>query len=70
MPVEGGSATAKDLVTVDSPCVNICAISDKTGMCEGCYRTIDEIAAWGRMGADERRRIMSQLPARKTSAGA
>lgn len=52
-------------MTVDSPCINICAISDETGMCEGCYRTIDEIASWSRMNPDERRGVMAQLPARK-----
>jgi len=54
---------------MDSPCVSICAISDKTGLCEGCYRTIDEIAAWSRMTPAERQLIMALLPARKTSAG-
>jgi len=31
---------------VPSPCVSVCAIDPKGGYCLGCYRTLDEIAAW------------------------
>ncbi len=37
--------------TVASPCINICRMHAPTGWCEGCLRTIDEIATWGRMDA-------------------
>ncbi|CFX33649.1 conserved protein of unknown function [Candidatus Filomicrobium marinum] len=53
---------------MESPCINICAISDETEMCEGCYRTIDEIASWSRLTAEERKRIMALLPERKAKA--
>ena len=49
---------------IESPCINICRIDSKTRLCEGCARTIDEIARWGTMGADERRAIMAQLSKR------
>jgi predicted Fe-S protein YdhL (DUF1289 family) len=32
--------------------------------CIGCARTIEEIAEWPRLGAEEKHRIMAQLPAR------
>ena len=35
---------------VRSPCVKLCVL-DAGGICEGCGRTLDEIAAWP--GADE-----------------
>lgn len=54
---------------MESPCINICAISDETGMCEGCHRTIDEIASWSRITPEERKRIMALLPERKAKAG-
>lgn len=47
-----------------SPCVKICLIHPEAKLCTGCYRTIGEIAAWGRMSSEERREIMEQLPAR------
>jgi predicted Fe-S protein YdhL (DUF1289 family) len=31
---------------VASPCVSVCAIDPARGWCIGCYRTLDEIAAW------------------------
>lgn len=51
-------------VRVASPCVNICRI-DAAGRCEGCARTLDEIAHWTSMSEGERDRIMSELPARR-----
>ena len=29
-----------------SPCISVCKMSPVTGLCEGCLRTVDEIAAW------------------------
>ena len=34
---------------VPSPCVSLCRMSSKTELCLGCFRTLDEIALWGRM---------------------
>lgn len=31
---------------IESPCINICEIDPATRRCQGCYRTLDEIAAW------------------------
>ena len=31
---------------IKSPCKNICSIDKETGLCLGCYRTINEIALW------------------------
>jgi predicted Fe-S protein YdhL (DUF1289 family) len=36
-----------------------------TGMCEGCYRTLDEIAAWSGMREEEKRAVLGRLPARR-----
>ncbi|MDX2259454.1 MAG: DUF1289 domain-containing protein [Hyphomicrobiaceae bacterium] len=53
---------------METPCINICAISTETGLCAGCHRTIHEIAGWARMTAQERRAIMAELPARARGA--
>ncbi|WP_153584590.1 DUF1289 domain-containing protein [Caenimonas koreensis] len=42
---------------VPSPCLSVCRMDPATDFCEGCMRTIDEIAAWGRMGDDEKRSV-------------
>ncbi|MEO8419289.1 MAG: DUF1289 domain-containing protein, partial [Methylophilaceae bacterium] len=34
---------------IQSPCVGVCTMSESTGFCQGCYRTIEEIRQWGDM---------------------
>jgi uncharacterized protein len=49
-----------------SPCINVCTL-DASGHCQGCYRTINEIASWRSFSADEQWRILKQLPERVLS---
>lgn len=49
---------------IDSPCVKICAIHPEARLCIGCHRTIEEIASWSRLTADQRIAIMAELPSR------
>lgn len=48
-----------------SPCKKVCVIHPESGLCIGCLRTRDEIAAWPRMTPEERRTRMDELPARE-----
>jgi predicted Fe-S protein YdhL (DUF1289 family) len=41
-----------------SPCIGICRISVRAGICEGCFRTPEEIAAWPRLLPEQRRQVM------------
>lgn len=50
---------------IESPCVKICVVHPEARICTGCLRSIDEIAGWGRMSREERRRVMAELPARR-----
>lgn len=50
---------------VASPCCSVCKMNDRSGLCEGCYRTIDEIIAWSKMADDDKRRVWQLLPARR-----
>ena len=50
---------------VPSPCINVCRIDAANGRCLGCRRTLDEIAAWGRLDDAGKRAIWQQLPARE-----
>jgi uncharacterized protein len=40
---------------IASPCINICKMDAQSGLCAGCFRTIDEIATWSQ--ADDARRV-------------
>jgi predicted Fe-S protein YdhL (DUF1289 family) len=48
-------------MAVASPCINICRMHAGTGWCEGCARTIDEIAAWSRLDDATRQRVQDML---------
>lgn len=50
---------------VRSPCINVCRMHEGTGWCEGCLRTIDEIAAWGSLDEAGQRRVLALLPERR-----
>jgi len=50
---------------VPSPCIDVCRISADTGYCEGCSRTIAEIAAWSECSDAQKRAVLEQLPRRK-----
>jgi len=49
---------------VPSPCIDICRIDDATGWCDGCLRTVDEIAGWSSFDDDAKRAIWQALDAR------
>ena len=55
---------------VASPCISVCAIDPRTGLCTGCYRSLDEIAGWITFTNDEKREVVAALPARRRAAGA
>ena len=51
-----------------SPCVQICVVDPRSGLCIGCGRTLAEIASWGGMTEPARRAIMVRLEARLVAA--
>jgi len=53
---------------VPSPCISICKIDEATGLCTGCARTLDEIAAWGMLDNGQRRVVWDAIAARRAAA--
>jgi predicted Fe-S protein YdhL (DUF1289 family) len=49
---------------VPSPCVSVCRMDASGELCLGCVRTLDEIAAWGRMGDADKREVWALIAAR------
>lgn len=47
-----------------TPCIKVCVIDPASGLCEGCGRTLDEIAQWSSLSEAERLAIMAVLPER------
>ncbi|MCE7033218.1 DUF1289 domain-containing protein [Lysobacter sp. GX 14042] len=47
-----------------TPCTGVCTINQR-GLCDGCHRTLDEIAGWSQMDQARREELMDEvLPAR------
>ena len=60
----GFAAAKKPILT---PCIGVCAVG-MDDLCQGCYRTLDEITRWGSMPEAERARIMNEvLPEREAA---
>ena len=55
---------------VGSPCVSVCRMG-ADGLCEGCWRSLDEIAEWSGLDDAERRVVWQRLAqrARQSDAG-
>ncbi len=50
---------------IKSPCISVCAIDDLSGLCQGCYRTIDEIKGWWDMSQGEQTDLLVTLEERQ-----
>lgn len=49
---------------IESPCIKLCVVEPESGLCLGCYRSIEEIGGWSRMSPEARRALMAELPGR------
>ncbi len=52
-----------------TPCKKICFLDPRSGLCRGCGRNGEEIAAWIGLSQPERARIMALLPNRLAALG-
>lgn len=50
---------------VASPCINVCRMDPRTGWCEGCGRTIDEIASWSALSDGDKRTVLVRIAERR-----
>jgi len=53
---------------IQSPCIGICAMNEVSGLCVGCFRTIEEIAQWWDMTNTQRSEVIAKLAEREQSA--
>ena len=49
---------------VPSPCISVCRMNPASGLCEGCLRTLDEIAAWSGMSEVGKRDVWQRIELR------
>lgn len=55
-------------MAVQSPCIGICRINSKSSLCEGCWRTVEEISVWPKMVDGKRQQLMLVLEQRKAES--
>jgi predicted Fe-S protein YdhL (DUF1289 family) len=53
---------------VASPCISVCRMDPRTQLCEGCARTIDEIANWSRYSDTDKQAVWQRIAARRGRA--
>jgi hypothetical protein len=52
-------------VNIASPCIDVCRMDAQSGLCEGCLRTIDEIAGWAAAPDEQKRLILAAVAQRR-----
>lgn len=55
---------------VPSPCVGVCRMHATTGLCEGCWRTLDEISGWSRADDAHKRGVWAEIERRQAARDA
>ena len=46
---------------IESPCTGICKLNSKSGLCEGCNRTAEEIIGWIRCSDTDKKKILLKI---------
>jgi predicted Fe-S protein YdhL (DUF1289 family) len=59
-----------DSASVASPCNSVCIVDPVSGLCGGCFRTLQEIAGWIDFSNAEKRSVIAALDARRETFGA
>ncbi|MCC7272438.1 MAG: DUF1289 domain-containing protein [Alphaproteobacteria bacterium] len=54
---------------IPSPCIGICRLDPDDGLCQGCWRSTAEIAAWPGMSAEQRLALLDALARRRDADG-
>lgn len=44
-----------------SPCISVCRMSDDTGYCQGCWRSLDEIGGWAERDSASKRAVWALI---------
>jgi predicted Fe-S protein YdhL (DUF1289 family) len=52
---------------VPSPCISVCRMNARSGLCDGCFRTLDEIAAWSRLDDADKRLVWTLIEQRRAT---
>ena len=51
-------------LNVPSPCISVCRMNQESWLCEGCYRSIEEIRQWGAASDADKKGIWARIEQR------
>jgi predicted Fe-S protein YdhL (DUF1289 family) len=54
---------------IPTPCIGVCQLNEAIGLCRGCGRTGEELAAWQAADASYKLRVWDALPERRAREG-
>ena len=52
-------------MNIKSPCIDKCKLNPKNNLCDGCYRTAEEISNWQKYSFKQKQKIFKILKLRK-----
>jgi hypothetical protein len=58
------TSTTDQSARVESPCIRNCTLDDDD-ICLGCFRSLDDICAWGDASNEQRREMLELAIARR-----
>jgi hypothetical protein len=53
------------IAPVPSPCTSVCRMNAASGCCEGCWRTLEEIAQWSQLSEAAKRAVWVEIERRR-----
>ncbi len=63
------TAVPKPGQTVPSPCVGVCRMTESGDLCQGCWRTRDELRAWKASDDESKLAVWHLVEQRQIAAG-
>lgn len=61
---KGKNIAQKTGPDIPSPCIGVCSMHGTTGLCEGCWRSLEEIAGWSRANDTDKHAVWARIAQR------
>jgi uncharacterized protein len=54
-------------MTIESPCIDVCQMSEDKTLCTGCFRSLSEIANWSQFTDSEKIQVIAAARERRAA---
>ncbi len=52
-------------VEIQSPCIGVCVVDDSNGLCQGCFRSLEEIQDWWDLDNTQKKTVVEEASKRE-----